>query len=114
MSDVRAQIDRLAAFILSEVPGYPRADDVFPNGMSATEAAESAIREYQAAAHKLWKILDDVSTLDDACKNDDAAFRSRVRAHVERRSEVFGSDGYRLFRMRRGNAGPWPDAEPER
>lgn len=35
-------------------------------------------------AGKLWMLLDDIDTLDDACKGDDSAFREGVR-HVQRK-----------------------------
>lgn len=42
----------------------------------------------------LFRLLDDIDTLDDACRNNDALFRERVRAVHRRRFEVVDTDGY--------------------
>lgn len=42
----------------------------------------------------LFKLLDDIDTLDDACRGDDKAFRARVREVQRRRFEVAQTDGY--------------------
>ena len=41
----------------------------------------------------LWKLLDDIDTMDDAAKNDDAAYRRAVGQIQNRRWEVGTSDG---------------------
>ena len=40
----------------------------------------------------LWQLLDDIDTLDDACRDDDAAFRERVRAVQKKRWDVHNPD----------------------
>jgi rubrerythrin len=40
---------------------------------------------YPAHAEHLWQLLDDIDTLDDACRSDDAAFRRAVRAVIGKR-----------------------------
>jgi hypothetical protein len=47
-----------------------------------------------AAADYLFGLLDDIDTLDDACRSDDAAFREAVRQVQRRRFEVASTDGY--------------------
>ena len=42
----------------------------------------------------LWDLLDNIDTLDDACKDDDAAFRNLTREQQQRRFEISTSDGY--------------------
>ena len=42
----------------------------------------------QSAASKLWMLLDDIDTLDDACRNDDRAFRDFVRKVQQKRFAV--------------------------
>jgi hypothetical protein len=42
----------------------------------------------------LWDLLDDIDTLDDACRADDSAFRAAVRKLQKRRFEISSSDGY--------------------
>ena len=44
----------------------------------------------------LWKLLDDIDTMDDAAKSDDAAYRRAVGLIQNRRWEVGTSDGYNL------------------
>lgn len=57
----------------------------------------NAISRERQRAMRLWDILDDIDTLDDACREHDAAFRKRVREHVHRRFEHFKSDGHTLY-----------------
>ena len=40
---------------------------------------------FKNAAAALWDLLDDIDTLDDSCRDDDAAFRARVRVIQEKR-----------------------------
>ncbi len=45
----------------------------------------------------LWNLLDDIDTLDDACKSDDHAFRNMTRNAQRRRFETgIKTDGYSL------------------
>lgn len=46
------------------------------------------------AADFLFGLLDDIDTLDDACRSDDAAFRDAVRRVQRKRFEVAETDGY--------------------
>lgn len=39
-------------------------------------------------AYLLWKLLDDIDTLDDACRSDDKAFRDCVRSVQQKRFEI--------------------------
>jgi hypothetical protein len=70
------------------------------------EAAEMVAREQarvdsMSDREYLWQLLDDVSTMDDACKGDDAAFRRNVRRIIEKRSYVAVSeDGQTLVWVR--------------
>tara|TARA_R110002012_G_C11677298_1_gene614039 strand:- start:9773 stop:9973 length:201 start_codon:yes stop_codon:yes gene_type:complete len=50
--------------------------------------------DWEAHARFLWDLLDDIDTLDDACKSDDLAFRNRARGKQRRRYEISDSDGY--------------------
>ncbi len=51
----------------------------------------------RSTVEKLWDWLDDISTLDDACKADDAAFRKMAYRIAEKRHGVVESDGLNLF-----------------
>lgn len=53
-------------------------------------------RESMDAGTFLWSLLDDIDTLDDSCRGDDATFRAAARALQQRRFEVATSDGYTL------------------
>jgi hypothetical protein len=44
----------------------------------------------------LWDLLDAIDTLDDACKDNDVAFRKMVYKRQQRRHEVATTDGYNL------------------
>ena len=50
--------------------------------------------DYEKAARFLFDRLDDIDTLDDACKGDDHAFREQVRRVQRRRFEVASTDGF--------------------
>jgi hypothetical protein len=52
---------------------------------------------YKVAAIELWKLLDNIDTLDDAIKEDGVKFRDAVRRIQRKRMKVFTSDGYNLF-----------------
>ena len=46
----------------------------------------------------LWKLLDDIDTLDDACRDNDRSFRGLTRKLQKRRWETgITTDGYGLF-----------------
>lgn len=51
---------------------------------------------WEERAKFLWRLLDDIDTLDDSCRNNHVKFRERVRAAQKRRNEVATSDGYVL------------------
>jgi hypothetical protein len=54
-------------------------------------------RRFRASAEALWKLLDDISTLDDVCREDDAAFRNAVRKVQQERGQYAEShDGHTL------------------
>ena len=44
----------------------------------------------------LWKLIDDIDTMDDAAKNDDAAYRRGVGQIQNLRWQVGTSDGYNV------------------
>jgi len=61
--------------------------------------------------HRLWQIIDDIDTLDDACKSNDAVFRARVQEKVKERFQYFTSDGYKLFKVTPEGVNPEPEVE---
>jgi hypothetical protein len=70
------------------------------------EAADAVAREQarvdsMSDREYLWQLLDDISTLDDMCKGDDAAFRKNVRRIIEKRTNVgYSEDGHTLVWVR--------------
>lgn len=67
--------------------------DAIHLGVMWQEKAE----KYKQTAEQLWDLLDEISTFDDACKSDDAAFRKMIYQVAERRHEIIKSDGYNLI-----------------
>ena len=50
--------------------------------------------DWERQARFLWDLLDNIDTLDDACKANDLTFRDSARIQQQRRYEVSTSDGY--------------------
>ena len=53
--------------------------------------------QYKEIAEALWGLLDDIDTLDDACRDRNDLFREHVRVRLKKRFEHLTSDGYRLY-----------------
>jgi hypothetical protein len=51
-------------------------------------------QEWEAIAQHLFKLLDDIDTVDDMARDDDEGYRSMVRRIQKRRFEVATTDGY--------------------
>lgn len=73
----------------------------------------------QEQIFRLWRMLDDIDTLDDACRENDAAFRLLVRDIQRKRFDVLpGPEFDALWRVYGPNVGAkLPHAEqpaPER
>ena len=54
------------------------------------------VTKLQGMVTDLWCLLDDIDTLDDACKSNDGAFRNLCRNTQMKRHRVLTSDGYNL------------------
>jgi hypothetical protein len=52
--------------------------------------------EWEKIARFLWGLLDNIDTLDDACKGNDGAFRKQARAQQKKRWLISDSDGHEL------------------
>lgn len=83
----------------------PRAAEGY--GMPV-DGVRHAIEDHHAVAEALWRLLDDIDTQGDACRDNDRAFRERTRAIFKRRFALADSDGYRLYWKHRGEAAPEP------
>jgi len=58
------------------------------------QSLESSGGSMTDKARKLWALLDDIDTLDDACREDDAAFRKRCYAIQRKRFGIMSGDEY--------------------
>lgn len=106
--DERVAWSNVAAQSNRDVDEYLRT--IFPSlgehyGMPV-DGVRRAVAAHHDAAEKLWQLLDDIDTLDDACRDDDAAFRRLVRGIQQKRHELATSDGYRLYWKHRGEVVP--------
>lgn len=96
------QIERLAAFIMAEMPGEPSKNE------GAVDTAIRLMGEWKDRAEKLWSIADDIDTMSDVAKGNDKLYRNLVhKAHVKR-FEILESNGYDLFLP-----GTMPKSSPE-
>ena len=48
-------------------------------------------------AEELWKLLDDIDTEDDKCRENDEEFRNRVRKIIAQRTRFIFSDSQKLI-----------------
>ena len=58
---------------------------------------EKDVKKLQGMVGTLWKYLDDIDTLDDACRSNDESFRNSTRKIQLKRHKVLTSDGYYLY-----------------
>lgn len=100
-SNVAAQSNRDVDDYLRTI--YPALGEHY--GMPV-DGIRRAVTAHHEAAEALWQMLDDIDTLDDACRDDDAAFRRLVRGVQQKRHELATSDGYRLYWKHRGEVLP--------
>lgn len=57
--------------------------------------------DWEAHARFLWDLLDNIDSLDDMAKDEDAVFRHQARIQQRRRFEISDSDGHTVtFRGR--------------
>ena len=52
------------------------------------EALTAQLAEARQQASKLWTLLDDIDTLDDACRGEDDLFRTLTRAAQQKRHAI--------------------------
>jgi hypothetical protein len=62
----------------------------------ASQMATGEPLSIDVIAHRLWELLDEIDTLDDMIKSDDAAFRKRVYEIQQKRWQYASTDGYTL------------------
>lgn len=54
------------------------------------------VKMLQGMVRELWDLLDDVDTMDDACRSSDSVFRLNVREIQKKRAGILTSDGFNL------------------
>jgi len=52
--------------------------------------------DWERKALELWKLLDDIDTLDDACRGDDKAFRDAARRVQRKRFDIIDGSEFDL------------------
>lgn len=57
----------------------------------------SDVEFLRSIAEKLWDLLDDIDTVSDMVKSNDAAYRKQVERIQRLRGNLLVSDGYKLF-----------------
>ena len=58
---------------------------------------ETNATKLQGMIIDLWQLLDDIDTLDDACRANNEAFRRLTRDCQQKRHKILTSDGYNLY-----------------
>lgn len=106
--DERESWSRVAVMSNVSVDEYLRS--VFPTlgehyGMPV-DGVRMIVEAHHEVSERLFGLLDDIDTLDDACRDNDAAFRKAVRAVQKRRFEFGDTDGYRVYWKHRGEKVP--------
>jgi hypothetical protein len=67
-----------------------------PASKSVNKPAPSKKAELVAAIRQrdaLWALLDNIDTLDDACREHDDQFRKLTRAQIKRRFDIYNPEG---------------------
>lgn len=60
------------------------------------DALRAEVERYKSTAVALWGLLDNIDTSDDACRDNDVAFRRLTREQINKRHGLLVSDGYAL------------------
>jgi hypothetical protein len=92
--------ERDEAFYARDSAGYVSTIAECINGLSQErDAAETALAEKAAEverlrgqAVRLWALLDDIDTLDDAARSDDAGFRKAAYAKQRQRFDIMSGE----------------------
>jgi hypothetical protein len=50
--------------------------------------------EWKRKAFELWRLLDNIDTLDDACRSNDEQFRNSARLQQRKRFDVVDGPGF--------------------
>lgn len=91
--------DPMDRFLLTEMINRALNSSVNSSAVHDLEQEQDIRTEcarWQESSTFLWRLLDDIDTLDDECRDDHVKFRERVRATQKQRALVADSDGYVL------------------
>lgn len=80
------QIDKLGNFILENFD-----EEIIDGG--AVDVAMKSMSHWRNVAFDLWRVLDNIDTLDDACKDNDAEFRKQTIIQVKKRHGLLLLEG---------------------
>lgn len=58
------------------------------------EALSAEVERVTVEKAALWALLDDIDTLDDICRGNDAAFRERVRSYQRKRFAIMSGEEF--------------------
>ncbi len=83
------------------------------NQATTPEIGDMDAGEWEEVARFLWVLLDNIDTLDDACKDDDAAFRKQTRVQQKKRWLISDSDGHEVTFTPMPEPTPEPAEEPD-
>lgn len=80
-----------AFFLLKKQLASAREDE--QTYLAKVGELDRALQRSRARSAALWTLLDDIDTLDDSCRENDALFRERVRAVQKKRHLIATPDG---------------------
>lgn len=80
------QIAELAAFI------QDKFDEEITGG-GAVDVAMQSMTHWRNVAMDLWRVLDNIDTLDDACKDNNVEFRKQTIIQVNKRHGLLLIEG---------------------
>ena len=80
------QIDKLANFIQNNFD-----EEIIDGG--AVDVAMKSMTHWRNVAMDLRRVLDNIDTLDDACREDDIAFRKNTIVQVKKRHGLLLLEG---------------------
>jgi hypothetical protein len=67
--------------------------------LAVLQTAHESEVAMQAKIVKLWALLDDIDTLDDACRGDDSLFRKLVRVVQQKRFTIVSGEEWDAARI---------------
>lgn len=87
-------IERLMTLAALKKADIGNGPNLYTETAEALTAAQAEIERLKEHRQFLWDLLDNIDTLDDACKEHDKSFRERAYRQQRRRYEISSSDGY--------------------